>query len=125
MKWWSMLRQNECCGILAGVNGKSVKLYRTTNIEHNPYCFSIDPRELVNIYQEIRENKWNLLGIYHSHTHTNAYPSPADIRSAYLPEAVYLIISLSSPDHAIVKGFYILENKVTEIELKIIEKGDE
>ena len=112
---------SECCGILAGVNDRVIKLYRTTNSEHSPYHYTIDPHELLAIYEEIQEKGWELLGIYHSHTHTEAYPSPTDIESARLPESLYLIISLINPDQPVIKGFHIREGKITETELRMIE----
>jgi proteasome lid subunit RPN8/RPN11 len=112
---------NECCGILAGVKGRVIKLYRTANTEHSPYHYTVDPQELLSIYEEIRDKKWELLGIYHSHTHTEAFPSPTDINSARLPESLYIIISLSDPDRPLIRGFHINEGKVTETELRITE----
>jgi len=109
---------NECCGILAGVNGRLIKIYRTTNTEHSPYRYSIDPQELIAIYKEIRENNWKLLGIYHSHIHTEAYPSYNDIKSTVFNGFIYFIISLSNPDQVVIRGFHIIEGRITEIELK-------
>ena len=112
---------NECCGILAGNDRKVVKLYRTTNTEHSPYRYKIDPVEMLAIYKEIQNNSWELLGVYHSHTHTEAYPSPTDIESTVLSGSIYFIISLSDPDQAIIRGFHIIERKITEVELRIAE----
>jgi|SRR5271157_3381145 len=112
---------NECCGILAGIKGKVIKLYQTTNNEHSPYRYSIDPQELIAIYKEIQQNEWELLGIYHSHTHTEAYPSSTDVKSTVFSELLYFIISLSNPDQAFIRAFYIVENQITEIELRFIE----
>ena len=112
---------NECCGILAGVNDRVIKLYRTTNTEHSPYRYKIDPVEMLPIYKEIQNNNWELLGVYHSHTHTEAYPSPTDIESTVLPGSIYFIISLSDSDQAIIRGFHIIERKITEVELRITE----
>ena len=109
---------DECCGILAGVKGRVIKMYRTTNAEHSPYHYTIDLYELISIYEEIREKGWELLAIYHSHPHTEAYPSPTDVESARLPETLYLIISLINPDQPVIKGFHIKEGKVTETELR-------
>jgi proteasome lid subunit RPN8/RPN11 len=109
---------DECCGILAGVNGRVIKLYHTANSEHSPDRYSIDPKELIAIYKEIQENSWGLLAVYHSHTHTEAYPSPTDIHSAVLPEALYIIISLSNPGQVVIRGFNISQGKVSEVELK-------
>ena len=112
---------NECCGILAGKDERVIKLYRTTNTEHSPYRYKIDPVQMLAIYEEIQKNKWKLLGVYHSHTHTEAYPSPTDIKSAILPEYLLFIISLSNPDQAVIRVFQIIEGKITETELRITE----
>jgi proteasome lid subunit RPN8/RPN11 len=84
------------------VKGNVFKLYRTTNAENSLFRYNIDPGELFAIYQEIEEMGWKLLGIYHSHTQTEAYPSPVDIKYAYMPESVYLIISLGDPGRAVI-----------------------
>jgi len=110
---------NECCGILAGGNGRMIKLYRTTNTERSPCRYKIDPVEMLAIYKEIQNNSWELLGVYHSHTHTEAYPSPTDIESTVLPGSIYFIISLSDPDQAVIRGFHLIEGKITEVELRI------
>jgi proteasome lid subunit RPN8/RPN11 len=111
---------NECCGILAGVDKRVIKFYRTSNREISPYRYCINPQELIAIYKEIQKNGWELLGVYHSHTHTEAYPSSTDVASAVLPQSLYFIISLSNPDEAVIKAFRIIEGKVTETELRII-----
>jgi proteasome lid subunit RPN8/RPN11 len=112
---------NESCGILAGVDGRVIALFRTTNAEHSPYRYSVDPRDLIAVYKELQHNGWELLGVYHSHTHTESYPSPTDIKSAVLPESIYFIISLSNPDQAIIRVFRIIKGEVAEIELRITE----
>ena len=109
----------ECCGILAGINNNVVKLYRTTNTERSPSKYKINSQEMFSIYKEISENRWELLGIYHSHIHTEAYPSPTDVKSALLPESIYFIISLRDPERVLIRGFFINKGKITEIELRI------
>ncbi len=111
---------HECCGILAGKNEKAVKLFRTTNSERSPVRYSVEPRELINIYQEIDSNGWKLLGIYHSHPHSEAYPSAVDIKYAYFPQSFYIIISLNFPSQPVVRVFTIVEGKTVEQELRII-----
>lgn len=111
---------NECCGILAGVNGRAIKLYRTTNAEHSPIRYNVEPQDLIKIYQEIDKNGWELLGIYHSHPHSEAYPSAIDIKSAFFPESWYFIISLVDPAQPAVRVFRITKGKIEEQELKIM-----
>jgi proteasome lid subunit RPN8/RPN11 len=112
---------DECCGIMAGVNNKVVKFYQTINSEYSPARYRIDSQQMFAIYKEIRENGWEIAGIYHSHTQTAAYPSPVDIKSAILSGPIYFIVSLKNPEQPIIKGFRILEGSVTEIELRIVE----
>jgi [CysO sulfur-carrier protein]-S-L-cysteine hydrolase len=112
---------NECCGILAGVNGKAIKLYRTTNAEHSPVRYNVEPQELFHIYQEIDKRGWELLGIYHSHPHSKAYPSATDIKYAFFPGSWYFIVSLSDPIQPAVRVFRIANDKIEEQELKVVE----
>ena len=112
---------NECCGILAGADGRVERLYRATNIEHSPYRYNVDPKELLRVYREIEDQGWALLGIYHSHTATEAYPSPTDARLAGWPDAVYLIVSLQEPQRPVLRGFRINDGSITEEPLRIVE----
>lgn len=111
---------NECCGILAGHDGRVAKLYRMTNAEHSPYRYNMDPRELYLTYREIEDNGWDLLAIYHSHTHSPAYPSATDVRLATWPEAVYILVSLTDHDDPSVRAFRIVDGEIAEEELRII-----
>ncbi|MEE8174616.1 MAG: M67 family metallopeptidase [Dehalococcoidia bacterium] len=106
---------NECCGILAGVEGRITKLYRARNTENSPLRYNLDPRELLRIVKEIEAKGWELLGIYHSHTHTEAYPSATDIELALWPEALYLIVSLKNPEEATIRAFRIAAGQVEEM----------
>ncbi len=111
----------ECCGILAGIHGQVTKLYRTTNADHSPYHYTIEPNELIAAYQELENNGWELLATYHSHPRSEAYPSPTDIQSAFLPQSLYIIISLVPPNKPTIRVFRIVAAKITEIELKIVD----
>jgi proteasome lid subunit RPN8/RPN11 len=111
---------DECCGILAGTDGRGLKVYQTANYEHSPLRYSVAPEELLSIYQEIDDKGWKLLGIYHSHTHTEAYPSERDIKHAYWSDALYIIISLINPAQPVIKIFQIAKGKVIEQEYEII-----
>ncbi|MFH1141053.1 MAG: M67 family metallopeptidase [Chloroflexota bacterium] len=109
---------NECCGILAGPQGKVVKLYRMTNTEHSPYRYNMDPKELYLTNREIEDKKWDLIAIYHSHTHSPAYPSATDIRLATWPEAYYILVSLMEQLNPLVRAFRIADGQVKEEELR-------
>ena len=111
---------NECCGILAGPQSKVVKLYRITNTEHSPYRYNMDPRELFLAYRDIENNGWELLAIYHSHTHSPAYPSATDVRLASWADALYILVSLIDHENPVVRAFQIADGTIAEQELLII-----
>ncbi len=108
---------NECCGIIAGQDGRAVKLFRARNAEASPYRYSVDPQDLFRIHRECEENGWEFLAIYHSHTASEAYPSGTDIRLAFWPESFYVLVSLTRPDEPAVRAFRILDGEVQEEEL--------
>ena len=110
----------ECCGILAGTNGQFQKLYRMTNVEQSPYRFSWDSKELIKVWNEMEDNGWEHRAVYHSHTHSEAYPSDTDRRLAAWPEAYYIIISLADKDDPVVRGFRIVDGNVSEEELQAV-----
>ncbi|MEK7693523.1 MAG: M67 family metallopeptidase, partial [Chloroflexota bacterium] len=94
---------NECCGIIAGAAGRATKLYRAINAEASPYRYSVEPKDLLRIHREVDGNDWEFLVIYHSHTHTEAYPSPTDVRLAAWPDAYYVLVSLMDEAKPVVR----------------------
>lgn len=106
-------RPNECCGVLAGPLGRVAHLYRSRNAEASPRRYSVDSRELFQIHRDIEDRGWELLGVYHSHTHSEAYPSPTDVQLALWPDALYFIVSLKdSPPR--VRAFRIRDGVINE-----------
>ena len=116
---------NECCGILAGAGVAVEKLYRMTNVEASPFRFSMDPMEIMKVDEEAGEMNWELLAIYHSHTHSEAYPSDTDVRIAggtteLWPEVRYILVSLMEPSDPQVRLFRINQQVITEETLQVI-----
>ena len=110
---------NECCGVLAGRDGRVEKLFRAVNAEKSRYRYNVDPNDLLRIRRECDAMGWDFLGIYHSHPHTEAYPSPTDVRLAAWPESTYIIVSLAHPENPILKAFRIQDGRISEEELRI------
>ena len=111
---------NECCGIIAGQDGHAVKLFRANNAEASPYRYSVDPQDLFRIHRECEANGWEFLAIYHSHTHTEAYPSPTDVRLAAWPDAYYVLVSLMDAD-PVVRAFRITDGAVSEEPIEVVQ----
>jgi proteasome lid subunit RPN8/RPN11 len=103
----------EVCGLLAGTDGRVLKHYRIPNAARSMTYYSMDPKPMLHAMNEIDDQDWDLLAIYHSHTHTEAFPSPTDVELAFYPEPTYLIISLQD-DEPVLRGFGITEGTITE-----------
>jgi [CysO sulfur-carrier protein]-S-L-cysteine hydrolase len=93
-------RPNEACGLIAGADGRALKLFPMTNAAASPVRYALDPHEQLVVYRELDESGWDLAGVFHSHTRTEAYPSPTDIRLAS-EDVPYLIVSLAESPPAI------------------------
>ena len=110
----------ECCGVLAGTEERFLKLFRMTNVENSPYRFSWDSKELITVWNEMEDNNWEHRAVYHSHTHSEAYPSSTDIRLAAWPEAYYIIVSLADKESPVVRAFRILDGSVSEEPVQLV-----
>lgn len=110
---------NECCGLLAGKGDRVLRLFRMTNVEHSPFRYSMDGKEMLKVLNEIDDNGWELLAIYHSHTHSPAYPSATDVRLATWPDAYYLLVSLMDKTRPDLRAFHIVDGAIKEEPLTI------
>jgi proteasome lid subunit RPN8/RPN11 len=108
----------EVCGLLGVTADGSIEHFRIANAERSMTYYVMDPKDLLRAMREIEDNEWGL-AIYHSHTHTQAYPSETDIRLAQYPDATYLIVTLQDRDHPDIRGFSIIDGEVTEKAVEI------
>lgn len=117
---------NECCGLLAGEDGKVAQVFPAANAALSPFRYVIDSKELLRLFREIEwgDKPWRVMGNYHSHTHSEAYPSPTDVNEAHLgQDAIYLIVSLRDPQHPHIRAFHIDEETraITEESLELVD----
>jgi len=114
---------NECCGILAGKNGEVDKIYRMVNTESSPYRYNLDPQEQIQVDRDISDTGRKMMAIYHSHTHSEAYPSATDIRLAnpWYTDIVYILVSLLNRENPPIRAFRIESETAIEEEVRIIK----
>ncbi len=105
---------SECCGLLAGREGQVLRIMRGRNADASPFTYRLDDRQLFQFHKEMDEAGLDIVGIYHSHTASEAVPSRTDVARAFYPEAVYIIISLQDWDRPVVRGFHITDGTVAE-----------
>lgn len=109
----------EACGILAGKDGVVEKFYKMTNADQSNTHFTMLPEEQFKVVKDIRGAGLEMLAIYHSHPKSPARASAEDVRLAFMPDVVYMILSLQD-DEPVAKGFLIEDDNVTEVPIDII-----
>ena len=95
---------DECCGVVLRFPDGAQKLYRTTNAaeeSQRPFRFDIPAGELLHLYRLMSDQDADHYLVYHSHTMTEARPSPTDLRFARPlvgldPWPYWLLVSLAA-----------------------------
>ena len=106
---------NECCGLIAIQGDEAVDVIPGENTEASPFRFVIDPRTLLRTVAI--DEAGQRLGIYHSHTRYEPYPSQTDVsQAASWPGAEWLIVGLAG-EEPVVRSFKIDGAAVEEVEL--------
>lgn len=108
----------EAGGLLAGSGATIERVYPMENTDRSETSFLLNPEEQYRVFVEIEELGYELAGIYHSHPHSDAYPSARDMEMAYYPEAVYVIVSLAGP-HPEIRAFRIRDGVASEEEITV------
>ena len=109
---------DEVCGILAGRDGQVSRVFRVNNTADSvsadsgvfrdresgvasagrkPVHYYMDPRDQLRVYNEVDDLGLDVIGYYHSHTHSEARPSPTDVRLATDLTPYYVLVSLVEP----------------------------
>jgi [CysO sulfur-carrier protein]-S-L-cysteine hydrolase len=116
-------RPAECCGLLSGIDSLITTLHRLRNTADRPETrYFASPEDLFAAMRRIREAGEVLLGIYHSHPRTRAYPSAADAEMAFYPEAFYFIMSLEPQSD--LRAFRIEGSVIEDIDIAIVKDQD-
>jgi [CysO sulfur-carrier protein]-S-L-cysteine hydrolase len=105
---------DEGCGLLIGHDdGTVVDVVMSENVLHSAKVYEIDPKVMLRTYRRCDDEGLSVLGVFHSHTHSEAYPSPTDIRQAPDPSWHYVLVSLRDVP-SVVRSYRIVDGVVTE-----------
>ena len=105
----------EMCGLIVGRPGTNevVRFVPITNVAHSARVYTIDPKEHMRADMAAEAEGLEVVGCVHSHTHTQAYPSPTDVAAAPDPGWHYVIVSLETGE-ARPRSFRIVGEQITE-----------
>lgn len=110
----------EACGIIAGKDWIAEKILRCENIEKSPKRFRISALEQMKILEWLDKENLSMIGIYHSHPHSDPFPSGADLSYFFYPEVFWLIVSLKRREKPRSCAFIKDGDRIKEIELVFI-----
>ena len=107
-------KPNESCAILFGKDNQVLDIFLTENIEESPVNFTISNEQLIEGYKIAEEKKMDVIGIFHSHPNSDAFPSNTDKKFMQSNPVVWIIYS------GINKNFraFVLESDSVEIQIE-------
>ncbi|MGC2175333.1 MAG: M67 family metallopeptidase [Acidimicrobiales bacterium] len=111
---------DEGCGLLLGTpEGTVHDVVASTNVADSARIYEIDPKVLLRATRQADDEGLEVIGVFHSHTHSEAYPSPTDVRQAPDPAWHYVLVSLLDAP-ADLRSFRVVDGAVDEEELAVI-----
>jgi [CysO sulfur-carrier protein]-S-L-cysteine hydrolase len=105
---------DEGCGLLLGTNeGVVLEVVPSENVAHSARVYEIDSRVLLHAFRRADDDGLEVIGVFHSHTHSEPYPSPTDVNQAPDPSWHYVLIGLRDVV-ADIKSYRIVDGAIAE-----------
>src|SRR5829696_8321244 len=105
----------EGCGLLVGhaASNNVTRFVPCENVTHSGKVYSIAPRDLLHVERSAENDGLDVIGVMHSHTHTEPYPSVTDVSQAPDPTWHYVIVSLKreSPE---ARSYLLVDGAISE-----------
>jgi proteasome lid subunit RPN8/RPN11 len=104
----------EACGLLGGqpAGGRVLVCYPTANDAASARVYTVNPRDHLRADRDAESRGLEIIGVFHSHTHTEAYPSPTDVAQAPDPAWHYVLVSLRA--EPVLHSYRIVDGNITE-----------
>lgn len=116
----------EACGLLGGPLrsdgltpiGAVWDVYPCRNADASARTYTVDSRDHIKALRHAESKGGDLVGVFHSHTHTEPYPSPTDVRQAVEPGWVYVLVGLrrGAPE---VRAYRIVDGAISEVAVEV------
>lgn len=105
---------DEACGLLGGdpATGRASRCYPTRNQAASARLYEVHPLDHLKADRDAEARGMEIIGVFHSHTHTDAYPSPTDVAQAPDPGWHYVVVSLK--DEPVMRSYRIADGSITE-----------
>jgi [CysO sulfur-carrier protein]-S-L-cysteine hydrolase len=106
---------DEACGLLGGdpATGATTVFYPCRNAAESSRVYTVEPRDHLRADRDAEAQGLEIIGVMHSHTHTEAYPSPTDVAQAPDASWHYVIVSLKR-ESPVLRSFRIVDGEISE-----------
>ena len=114
---------DEACGLLGGTDDDGTVFVACENADASSRTFSLGPDAWLKADRDIEGVGLSILGVVHSHTHTDAYPSPTDVAQAanpFLGGWRWLLVSLKHAE-PVVRSYVITGEVIDEEEIVLVD----
>lgn len=116
---------DEACGLLGGPVtpegapvGVVADVYPCGNEDASARTYTIDSRDHIKALRAAEAAGGDLIGVFHSHTHSEPYPSETDVRQAVEPYWIYMIVSLRR-DAPEMRAYRIIDGAITDVPVEV------
>lgn len=101
-------KPKESCALLFGKDNQVLDIFLAENIDESSAKFTISNEQLIEGYKIAEEKKMEVIGIFHSHPNSDAFPSNTDKKFMQSNPVVWIIYS------GINKNFraFVLESEI-------------
>jgi [CysO sulfur-carrier protein]-S-L-cysteine hydrolase len=97
------------------------RCYPTRNAAASAKLYTVHPQDQLRADRDAEAAGFEIVGVFHSHTHTDAYPSTTDVAQAPDPGWHYVIVSLRQAQPSL-RSYRIVDGAVSEEPLLIVEQ---
>ena len=108
----------EACGLLVGSGSRVDRFVPCTNEAASARIYSIPGKEMLRAERQAEDDGLAVIGVFHSHTHSEPYPSPTDVAQAPDPEWHYVIVSLKreAPE---TRSYRIVDGQISSVPVAV------
>jgi [CysO sulfur-carrier protein]-S-L-cysteine hydrolase len=103
----------ETCGYLIGMDGYITQCIPIRNDDQAEDHFTFDAEEQLAAIECAEREGLDIIALYHSHPKGDAWPSAEDVKLAFDPLILYVIIGLTGTQES-VRAFHIIGGKIEE-----------
>jgi proteasome lid subunit RPN8/RPN11 len=121
---------DEACGLFSGPldagadggravpTGEVAEVHPCRNADASARTYTVDSRDLLRAMRHAESRGHDIVGVWHSHTHTDAYPSVTDVRQAVDAAWIYAIVSLKYGD-PVLRAYRIVDGAIAEVGVEV------